>query len=264
LDGVGFGGKYGYRQDPTGLYLLGSRYYDPTNARFLTRDPTGYQAGPNLYAYCEGNPITRCDPEGTDTIQKFQDQSQMALGKLDGVSAAPAIHRQHVAFDAERDRTVNGCMFAAQFVPVFGEAEKGIAAIGTAVKASELAASALLGLCAKKEAGACAQTGLEFVGRWMSKAELESTGATGLVRGGRIGRNYVTDVGYFSRFDARLAREQLALPQTPEVYAILEVPKGAFPEATIAEPRYSMPGGGPERWTVGNIPARVIGHVACH
>jgi RHS repeat-associated protein len=66
-DQVGFGGKYGYYQDPTGLYLLGCRYYDPTNARFLTRDPTGYQAGPNLYAYCGDNPITRSDPEGTSS-----------------------------------------------------------------------------------------------------------------------------------------------------------------------------------------------------
>jgi titin len=65
----GFGGKYGYYQDQTGLDLLGCRYYDPIHCRFLTRDPTGYKAGPNLYEYCGNNPITRCDPKGTDDAE---------------------------------------------------------------------------------------------------------------------------------------------------------------------------------------------------
>gem|GEM_PF-5603997 len=85
-DQVGFGGKYGYYQDPTGLYLLGSRYYDPTNGRFLTRDPIGYQAGPNLYAYCRDNPITRCDPKGTqDEVPEpagERDSEEVALDKV--------------------------------------------------------------------------------------------------------------------------------------------------------------------------------------
>jgi RHS repeat-associated protein len=91
-DQIGFGGKYGYYQDPTGLYLLGCRYYDPINARFLTRDPTGYQAGPNMYAYCEDNPITRSDPEGTDsnTIKyDGQEYERNVVGDADNLKGYP-------------------------------------------------------------------------------------------------------------------------------------------------------------------------------
>ena len=32
---------------------------------FLNRDPTDYKAGPNLYAFCDGNPVNEIDPSGT-------------------------------------------------------------------------------------------------------------------------------------------------------------------------------------------------------
>jgi RHS repeat-associated protein len=62
---IGFGGKYGYYTDESGLILLGARYYDPATHRFLNRDPIDYKGGPNLYAYCDGNPVNEVDPEGT-------------------------------------------------------------------------------------------------------------------------------------------------------------------------------------------------------
>lgn len=46
-----------------------NRYYDPTNARFITRDPIGYLGGMNLYGYVGGNPIGRVDPNGTDMYE---------------------------------------------------------------------------------------------------------------------------------------------------------------------------------------------------
>jgi hypothetical protein len=39
------------------LVLLGQRYYDPTQGRFLNRDPLGYGGGMNLYAYCGDDPV---------------------------------------------------------------------------------------------------------------------------------------------------------------------------------------------------------------
>lgn len=48
-----------------GDYLLfGRRFYDPAQGRWLTQDPLGYQAGPNLYAYVSNNPQTHFDPYG--------------------------------------------------------------------------------------------------------------------------------------------------------------------------------------------------------
>ncbi|MBS0637171.1 MAG: hypothetical protein JSS12_06645 [Verrucomicrobia bacterium] len=48
----------------TGLINFGRRYYDPELGKWLTQDPLGLRAGPNLYAYCLNNPLTKCDPYG--------------------------------------------------------------------------------------------------------------------------------------------------------------------------------------------------------
>ena len=89
FDNVGFGGQWGYYTDyPSfgadygrgrsyhvgpdqatgGRLLLGHRYYDPLLARFLSRDPIGYEGGINLYAYCDNNPIMGSDPDGLGPI----------------------------------------------------------------------------------------------------------------------------------------------------------------------------------------------------
>ena len=53
------------RQDPHfGLMYFGQRFYDPHTATWLTQDPLGYSAGPNLYAYVRNNPLTRFDAFG--------------------------------------------------------------------------------------------------------------------------------------------------------------------------------------------------------
>ena len=53
--------------DPTGLYYLRARSYDPGSGRFLSTDPAS--AGPtdpyvSAYAYANGNPIRYTDPSG--------------------------------------------------------------------------------------------------------------------------------------------------------------------------------------------------------
>ena len=48
----------------TGPVWLGRRFYDPARGRFLTRDPSGYGGGANLYAYCGDDPVNLCDPTG--------------------------------------------------------------------------------------------------------------------------------------------------------------------------------------------------------
>jgi RHS repeat-associated protein len=50
----------------TGLYYDRARYYDPRLGRFLSEDPTGFAAGPNLYRYVHNNPVSRIDPRGTE------------------------------------------------------------------------------------------------------------------------------------------------------------------------------------------------------
>ena len=61
---VGFGGRFGYYTDSTGLVLLTHRFYDPRLGRFVTRDPIGYKGGINLYGFVGNNPVNRSDPSG--------------------------------------------------------------------------------------------------------------------------------------------------------------------------------------------------------
>lgn len=53
------------RCDPeTGFIYFGQRYYNPQTGRFVTSDPLGYDAGPNLYAYVLNNPLIHFDKYG--------------------------------------------------------------------------------------------------------------------------------------------------------------------------------------------------------
>ena len=67
-DPFGYTGQEGYYTDlSTGLILTTFRYYDPSNGRFVNRDPDGYQGGIGLYTYCENEPADDSDPMGTDS-----------------------------------------------------------------------------------------------------------------------------------------------------------------------------------------------------
>lgn len=63
------GNPYGFagrRYDPeTSLYYNRARYYDPEVGRFLSQDPLMFIDGPNLYAYCNNDPVNYIDPWGT-------------------------------------------------------------------------------------------------------------------------------------------------------------------------------------------------------
>ena len=55
----------GRENDGTGLYYYRARYYHPVFGRFISEDPLDFAAGPNLYAYVHGNPVSLRDPRGT-------------------------------------------------------------------------------------------------------------------------------------------------------------------------------------------------------
>lgn len=48
----------------TGTAPVSQAYRDQETGTFLTRDPIGYQDGPNIYCYVHGNPITHFDAFG--------------------------------------------------------------------------------------------------------------------------------------------------------------------------------------------------------
>lgn len=100
-----------------------------------------------------------------------------------------------------------------------------------------------------------ADEGTEVVQRAMSRAELEATQRTGLVRGGRPGTHYVSDNVNTS---ALRARQRLALPQTPELQVYMRVPQNVFSSPTRIPPRFQMPGGGLQRSAQGRVPCQVV------
>ena len=79
------------RDDSTGLYYHGARYYQPWVFRWMSADPAGPVDGPNLYAYVSGNPVRMNDPGGMageepDLFREWVDengQSNMEFGYSD-------------------------------------------------------------------------------------------------------------------------------------------------------------------------------------
>jgi RHS repeat-associated protein len=61
------------RDDETGLYAIGARYYAAWLGRWVSTDPAGFADGPNLYLYCRNNPVNLVDPSGTNgrDIRRF-------------------------------------------------------------------------------------------------------------------------------------------------------------------------------------------------
>jgi RHS repeat-associated protein len=55
------------RDEETGLYYHGARYYAPWIGRWTAVDPEGTTDGLNLYRYSRGNPIRFSDPAGTQS-----------------------------------------------------------------------------------------------------------------------------------------------------------------------------------------------------
>jgi RHS repeat-associated protein len=68
------------RDDESGLYYHGARYYVPWLGRWSAADPSGYRDGPNLYSYVGGDPISYSDPSGT---QRIDFETKVDFGERD-------------------------------------------------------------------------------------------------------------------------------------------------------------------------------------
>lgn len=66
------------RDEESGLYYHGARYYAPWLGRWVSCDPAGLGDGVNLYVYCRSSPIARIDSAGTDSGIVFNDKDIQA------------------------------------------------------------------------------------------------------------------------------------------------------------------------------------------
>jgi RHS repeat-associated protein len=66
--------RYGYTgrelDDATGLLYYRARWYDPSQGRFISDDPIGFEGGVNLYSYVENNPVDSNDPDGLKPLPR--------------------------------------------------------------------------------------------------------------------------------------------------------------------------------------------------
>jgi RHS repeat-associated protein len=66
------------RDDETGLYYFGSRYYAPWLGRWTAPDPSGMTDGTDGYAYARDNPVGLVDPVGADATAPPTDEDMDA------------------------------------------------------------------------------------------------------------------------------------------------------------------------------------------
>jgi RHS repeat-associated protein len=59
------------RDEESGLYYHGARYYAPWVGSWINPDPSGLKEGPNLFRYVQNNPITFHDPTGLEKDKGF-------------------------------------------------------------------------------------------------------------------------------------------------------------------------------------------------
>ena len=78
------------RDEETGLYYHGARYYAPWLGRWTAADPAGMVDGTNLYAYVRGDPVRLHDPSGreSETDKRIAQMTDVQLHRhLAGLSA---------------------------------------------------------------------------------------------------------------------------------------------------------------------------------
>jgi RHS repeat-associated protein len=82
----------GREDDGDGLYYNRARYYSPADARFISQDPLGQEAGgPDLYIYTADSPINTSDPFGTESIAEGINKHEAERKKATEEASEPEV-----------------------------------------------------------------------------------------------------------------------------------------------------------------------------
>jgi RHS repeat-associated protein len=77
------------RDDESGLYYHGARYYAPWLGRWITCDPSGLLDGVGLYTYVNDNPIRLRDPSGQNSFEDLAQFIRNQAGFEQGARTPP-------------------------------------------------------------------------------------------------------------------------------------------------------------------------------
>ena len=145
-------GYVGGVTDPTGLTLLGARFYDPRTGVFISVDPEVDEYDPqrlHAYAYANNNPVTFSDPDGLFWGAIKNGMQKAASSVASGVTSAA----KAVVNNAGTIATVAGTVATvAAFLPppaqVVAAAAGAVAAVAGAIDTAKSCASGSTGDCA--------------------------------------------------------------------------------------------------------------------
>ncbi len=85
------------RDEESGVYYFGARFYMPWACRFASTDPLGAVDGLNLYGYARNSPLVYHDPDGRQAVN----DNQLKPGERDPISSPHAATESYTMGDVQ-------------------------------------------------------------------------------------------------------------------------------------------------------------------
>ena len=208
-------GAFGVQTDPNGLHHMRARYYHSYMGRFLSEDPLGLSIGPNVYAYCSGNPVTCNDPSGLDaTLMDLVNNGTFPASRNDGTVVGSPVYES-----SEPYARVQGERYGPYMAAFAGGAFVGAGSAGLVVGAARIAIAAgvsqttVTGTLVGVAAAGATSTGVSLYNDSSGKniaynaGGFFGAGITGTVLARPLGRS-LSPPGYTQSLDAPSIRQE--------------------------------------------------------
>jgi RHS repeat-associated protein len=119
------------RDEESGLYYHGARYYAPWLARWTACDPRGIADGLDVYAYSGNNPVCLHDPDGTQAALPHEENVQASLPEVHGTPREERELRSIPEEHSESERQPMGMEDASGKLPFNSITNFNFASLGT-------------------------------------------------------------------------------------------------------------------------------------
>jgi len=92
------------KDEETGLYYHGARYYAPWLGRWTAADPLGMADGTNLCWYASGNPVIMIDPAGTVPTKPSPEEVRTLTARVNSLKGDLAAHEHTLGVISQMQR----------------------------------------------------------------------------------------------------------------------------------------------------------------